>query len=142
MKEKESSETCAVNLECKESRWAWILFLIGIIATIGMRVIQPLNLINPLYGKLAWYVGVLGFFIFFLFKFRADHKRAKRIKESEIFRKLQKKEVLTKEDCSVVNSIFCSLTSKKDRLNFFFIAFFSIVALIIALFFDLKGLFM
>lgn len=132
-------KNCPEYKYCRDSLFSWILFIIALIATIAMRIIEPLNIIDSLYGKLAWYIGVTGFFIFFLYKFVIDHKRQKKIKKSRIFSKIRHHKQLSKEDYSLLDAIFCSLISRKDKLNFFFIATFSILALIIALYFDVFG---
>ena len=43
-----------------------VIAIIGIIATIAIRIVTVLMHWNPFYGKLAWYIGVGGFIIFLL----------------------------------------------------------------------------
>jgi len=38
-------------------------FILGLIATISIRIVTVLMQLNPVYGKVAWYMGV-GFFNF------------------------------------------------------------------------------
>lgn len=128
---------CYEYLDCRESSWSWILFAVGIVATIATRVIQPLNIINPLYGKIAWYTGILGFFVFFLFQYRAHHNRHKVIEEQRLIPKIKNKQTFSKEDYEALNALFCDVTSKQDKINFIFISIFSVLALVIALVFDI-----
>ena len=57
---------------CKESVASWVLFFIALIAVISLRAVNLLLGVNPFFAKALWYVGVIGFFIFFVYKFRYD----------------------------------------------------------------------
>ncbi len=122
--------------ECRDTLKSWLFFVTALIATIAMRIIGPLDIIDPSYGKIAWYIGVTGFFIFFMYKFLIDRKRSQLIKRQDLVVKIQQNKSLNKEDYSIMNSVLCGLISNKDKINFFFISAFSIIALIIALYFD------
>lgn len=61
---------CVEYKRCRDSYVSWIFFAIGLVATIAMRVVTVLIHMSPLYGKIAWYIGVGGFFVFFIYKFR------------------------------------------------------------------------
>jgi len=128
---------CPLKEHCKDTKTSWVFFIIGLIATISMRVIEPLNLLSSIYGKAAWYAGVLGFFIFFSYKYVADRKRNKLIKEQELLSKVQNKETLNENDYASLSAILCSLSSEKDRINFIFIAVLSILALLTVFIIDL-----
>ena len=131
---------CSQQEKCKDSFTAWIFFIIGLIATIAIRVVIVLTHINPVYGKIAWYVGVCGFFIFFVYKYRVAKARSRLIGQRGLIEKIQDERPLTKEDYSLVGAILCSLSSGKERINYFFIFVLSAAALILAIYFDfLKG---
>ena len=133
---KRCKKPCPEYKECKDTVTSWLFFVTAIIATIAMRVIGPLDLLDPIYGKVAWYIGVTGFFIFFLYKFIIDHKRSQLIKKQNLIQKVRQNKRFDKEDYSLMNAIMCGLISNKDKINFFFISAFSIIALVIALYFD------
>jgi hypothetical protein len=65
---------CFQKKNCSNSFVSWIFFIIGLIATVAIRVVTVLMNINPLYGKIAWYVGVGGFLLFFIYKFNVNRK--------------------------------------------------------------------
>ena len=123
--------------ECNDDKKSWIFFVIGLIATVAVRIIALLNAIDPFYGKLAWYIGVAGFFVFFLYKFNIYHKNQSIILEQGLLTKLRHNKMLNKEDKMVINSFLCAMTSQKDKINFFVIFSVSALAMIIALYFDL-----
>lgn len=125
---------------CGDSFVSWVFFAIGLIATISMRVIEPLNIIDPIYGKISWYIGVTGFFIFFQYKFISYKKRSDLVMKEDLISKIRSKGNFEDRDYSTLNEILCSITSKKDRMNFIFIAVLSILALLLVVFFDLMKL--
>ena len=128
---------CSEYRNCKDSFVSWIFFIIGLIATVAIRVVTVLIGLNPVYGKIAWYIGVAGFFVFFVYKFRVNQTRSKLISQQDLVDKINQKKQLTNEDYSLISSILCGLSSKKERINYFFIFVLSAVALILAVYIDL-----
>ncbi|MCD5384237.1 hypothetical protein LR066_05735 [candidate division WOR-3 bacterium] len=127
---------CSEDKRCKESYISWIFFIIGLLATTAMRVVTVLADFNPVYGKIAWYVGVGGFFAFFIYRFRVTQARSNLINQRSLAYKIRHKEQLTKEDYSLIRDILCSISSNKERINYFFIFALSAVALILAIYLD------
>ena len=128
---------CPEYSRCRESYVSWFFFIIGLIATIAMRVVTVLMDLNPVYGKIAWYVGVGGFFLFFIYKFKVNQTRSKIIKERNLVDKITDQKHLTEDDYNLIGAILCSLSSNKERVNYFFIFGLSAVVLILAIYFDL-----
>ncbi|MDP8249191.1 MAG: hypothetical protein P9M00_13710 [Candidatus Tritonobacter lacicola] len=133
----EKCESCTEYSRCRDSLHSWIYFIIGLIATIAIRVVVIFQNVAPIYGKVAWYVGVVGFFVFFLYKFRVGHEREKHIERSGLVDKIDGREVLEEKDYENLGAILCSLSSRKERVNFFFIFATSVLAIALALYFDL-----
>lgn len=127
---------CVEYKRCEDSRISWVFFIIGLIATIAIRVVTVLMHVDPVYAKVAWYIGVGGFFIFFVYKFRVNQTRARLIDESNLLDKIQREVQLTKEDFDLISAILCGLSSKKERINYFFIFGLSAIALLLAVYFD------
>lgn len=127
---------CSEYKNCRDSFTSWIFLIIGMVATIALRVVTVLIYVKPIYGQIAWYIGVSGFFIFFVYKFMIDRARYKLIVRKGLMDKIVHGDQITEDDRQLINSILCSLDSNKDRINYFLIFFSSAVALIIALYFD------
>ncbi|MCM8827572.1 MAG: hypothetical protein NC904_08690 [Candidatus Omnitrophica bacterium] len=106
------------------------------ISTIAVRIVTVLMHIKPVYGKVAWYIGVLGFLIFFLYKFKVERIRHKLILKNRLMDKIFKGDNITENDYRLIGYILCALSSNKDRINYFLIFFSSTVAIIVALYFD------
>jgi hypothetical protein len=127
---------CSEYKNCSDSFKAWIFFIIGLIATVSVRLVSLFMDYNVIYAKMAWYAGVIGFFIFFLYKFRVEANRAKLIIEKNLMIKIRDNKQLEKDDYGLVGSILCGLSSNKDRINYIFIFGSSILALLFAIYMD------
>ena len=127
---------CVERRRCRDSFASWIFFIIGLIATIAIRVVTVLINVDPIYAKIAWYIGIGGFFIFFVYKFKVSQTRSKLIEQRKLVDKISQKSQLTKEDYDLISAILCSLSSKKERINYLFIFGLSAIALILAIYFD------
>jgi len=92
--------------------------------------------LDPVYGKIAWYVGVGGFFLFFAYKFKINQSKSKIITQKKLVDRLLDQKQLTKEENELTAAILCSLNSRKERLNYFFIFTLSAISLIVAIYFD------
>ena len=131
--------SCRFYRGCKESFNSWIYFIVGLIATIAIRVVLIFHALHPIYGKIAWYVGVTGFFMFFLYKFRVNSRRQREIKRLGLHEKIGRREPLGEKDYENIGLILCSLASNKEKINYMFIFATSVIALVIAVYFDFVG---
>lgn len=128
---------CKELNRCKDSFTSWIFFIIGLIATISMRIVTVMTDINPLYGKITWYLGVLGFFLFFIYQYRIYKSRNKLIIESKITEKTASRLPLEPSDYDLLQYVLCSLSKTKETFNYLFIFASSGIALATALYFDI-----
>ncbi|MCF7898295.1 MAG: hypothetical protein K9L87_06055 [Candidatus Omnitrophica bacterium] len=127
---------CFQKKNCSNSFVSWIFFIIGLIATVAIRVVTVLMNINPLYGKIAWYVGVGGFLLFFIYKFNANRRLSNLIDGENLVEKTRGQKPLSVQEYNLIAGILCSLKSEKERINYFFIFVVSAVALFLAVYFD------
>jgi hypothetical protein len=127
---------CNERKRCRDSSLSWVFFILGLLATIAVRVVNVLMHINPIYGKISWYAGVSGFFLFFLYKFNVNRSRMKRIKQQNIVEKMNQEKPLSENDYQLISQMLCALSSNKEKINYLFIFGLSALALIIALYID------
>ena len=127
---------CEEYKNCKDSINSWLFFIVGLVATIAIRVVTVLIHLNPLYAKIAWYLGVGGFTIFFVYKFRVSQARLKLINQNHLMEKINQRKQFTKEDYSLLGAILCGINSTKERMNYLFIFALSAIALVLALYMD------
>lgn len=105
-------------------------FWIGIIATIAYRLIIFLNSYTPLGVKIAWYIGTVGFVLYFAHRFKISAKREKLIKKYGLIEKINNLPNLSAEEKSATNYIVYSLSSSLERWNYIFIFIASGLALV------------
>ena len=127
---------CSERKNCSDSFTSWIFFIIGIIATIAIRVVTVLVHVNPVYSKIAWYVGVGGFFAFFVYKFRINKSRSRVITDRKLLEKVKDRKTLKDEDYNLIAAILCSLNSRKETINYIFIFGLSAIAILLAVYMD------
>ncbi len=128
--------TCSEYKNCRDSFASWVFFIIGLIATVAIRVVTVLIHLDPIYAKVAWYVGVAGFFVFFIYKFKVSQARTRSISQRNLVDKINREEQLSQEDFGLIGVILCGLSSRKERINYIFIFALSAVALILAIYMD------
>lgn len=128
---------CPEHKRCREGRLSWVFFIIGMIATIALRVVTVLAHVKPIYGQVAWYIGVAGFFVFFIYKFKVERARYRLIVKKKLMDKISQGDNIIRDDRQLLESILCSLSSNKDRINYIVIFTSSALALIVALYFDI-----
>ena len=128
--------SCPEARRCAENSVSLVFFFIGIIATISVRAVMVLVHINPVYGQAAWYIGVTGFLVYFLYKFRVDRARSELIDRAGLMAKMSSGGNLSAEDRDTIRAILCALRSKRDSINYLFIFASSALALILAVYLD------
>jgi hypothetical protein len=134
--EKKQCISCSEYKNCRDSLTSWFFFIIGLIATVAIRVVTVLIHLNPIYAKIAWYIGVAGFLAFFIYKFKIHQARSKIIRQRGLLDKISHNAALTEQDYSVIGAILCGLSSRKERINYVFIFGLSALALILAVYMD------
>ncbi len=128
---------CFKMKKCKEKSLTWLFFFIALVATVSIRAVNVVLDSHPVLAKTFWYVGIVGFFIFFVYKFKSDNILHKELESSNLVNKVLNKENLSNHDYEVIGTVLCRLRSKKDKINYFFIFFFSGVALIWGMYVDI-----
>lgn len=121
---------------CRDESTSWFFIIIGFISTVAIRVVTVLMDINPIFGKVAWYIGVTGFFVFFMYKFKIFKYRSKLIDDAKLLEKVNGCAPLTDDDYEIISVILCKIRSNKERINFLFIFIVSGLSLLIATYFD------
>ena len=127
---------CVEYKRCKDSAASLVFFIIGLIAIVAVRAVTILEHVKPIYGKMAWYVGILGFFVYFAYKYKIEYNRSRLIKTSKLVDKILHGGSIEKEDRQTIGSVLCALSSSKDRINYFIIFSSSAVVLVIAFYLD------
>lgn len=114
-----------------------LYFWAGIIATLVYRLIIILNFYSPAWVKIAWYVGTIGFIVYFWHRYRISETRSRLIREQGLAGKVSKMNGLTEPDRQAFQYILSTLVSTKEKWNYIAIFVFSGLALIVGVILDL-----
>jgi len=112
-------------------------FWAGIIATVAYRIIVVLNYYSPFWVKVAWYVGTVGFILYFGHRFNIARKRANLVKNYKLVEEIDKvKNIDSQKKLALHYLVKTSLTSK-SRWNSAVIFILSLLALFVGIFMDI-----
>ena len=111
-------------------------FWTGILATVAYRIIIILNFYSSFWVKVSWYIGTIGFIIYFIHRYKITHKRDKMIEDNNLVEKVEKIDALSEDDKARMRYIFKTLSSSKAKYNYYAIFVLSGLALIIGIIFD------
>ncbi len=133
---KNKCENCQVVRMCRDSAYSWVFLFVGVIATISIRVVNLVLHFGSFWPKFFWYLGVAGFFLYFLYKFREDKILRRSLKKHQIQKSLSAGQALSPKQEEFLKDMFCRLQSNKDAINYFFIFSSSAIVLILAIYQD------
>ena len=111
-------------------------FLIGVIATIAYRIIIVLSDGNVFWLKLFWYVGTIGFIVYFSHRYNISEKRAKIINDLKLDEKIRNVNNLSEEEKSAMEYIFDSLKVSSEKWIYIIIFVSSALALAAGIYMD------
>jgi len=86
--------------------------------------------------KFFWYLGVAGFFFYFLYKFRQDKLLRQELERYQIQDKVLNSQALDSSEREFLLTMLCRLRSNKDAINYFFIFSSSAIVMILAVYQD------
>ncbi len=112
-------------------------FLAGIIATIAYRIIIILNFYSPLWVRIAWYVGTIGFVFYFGHRFNIARKRASMVKDYRLVEAIDKANNIEPEKKLALDYLVKTSLTSKSRWNSAVIFILSFIALLVGIFMDI-----
>ncbi len=114
-------------------------FIAGMVATIAYRIIIVLNFYNPLWVKISWYIGTVGFIFYFGHRFRVAQKRANLVKDLQLIEAVEKIESMDAQKKLALHYLVKTSLTSKSRWNSAIIFILSLLALIIGIALDISG---
>jgi len=111
-------------------------FWTGILSTFLYRAIIVLTNYSAAWTKAAWYVGTVGFVIYFAHRFQISEQREHLVVENKLIEKTSKLEGLSDDDRAAMEYIFKTLVSSKERWNYIFIFTTSGLAVLLGIYLD------
>jgi hypothetical protein len=112
----------------------YLFFIAGISATIAYRITPFLT---PFWVKVSWYIGTVGFIIYFWHRSHIENKRAKLVQDYQLNEAVEKSDLQGEQKVAISYLVKTSLTSKA-RYNSAFIVIVSALALLFSIALDLR----
>ncbi len=106
-------------------------FVIGLVSALSFRSLMALKELQPDMFRLVWYVGLVGYILFFSFRYFISSKRKKAIIDYNLLAKLQSGENLSEDDRQVVTYLLSSLQKSRENINYLFIFATSSIAILL-----------
>ena len=110
-------------------------FAIGLLSALSFRALMAIKDMQPHMFRPVWYLGIIGYILFFGFRYSITLKRKKAISEFNLIAKLENGDELTSDDRQVVTYILSSLQKSRENLNYLFIFTTSAIAIFLDLLF-------
>jgi hypothetical protein len=112
-------------------------FWTGIVATIAYRIVIFFSNANPMVPRLIWYVGTVGFIIYFIHRYDVARRRTRVISELHLADKVPQLKELSDQDRAGLQYVFATLKSSREKWNYYVIFTSSALALLVALWQDI-----
>lgn len=106
----------------------YCFFALGIISAIAFRAIIVLQHIEPSWVRPIWYVGTIGYIIFFLYRYVIAKKRKATVERFQLINKIKAQACLTDEDREVVIYLLSSIKKSPEDINYLIIFLLSLMA--------------
>ena len=105
-------------------------FILGLLSAIAFRIIIVFQHIEPTWVRPVWYAGILGYIVFFLYRYYISRKRKKAIRDYDLINKLKTDACLSDKDREIATYLLSSIHKSMEDLNYFIIFILSILAII------------
>ena len=115
----------------------WFFFVIGIVATLAYRIIIVLNFYDPSWVKISWYIGTVGFILYFAYLYSLQSRRSDLAKEYDLLNVVKGMKGIKEKQKKALRYIVKSNMTSKAKWNSAVIFILSLLALIIGIILDL-----
>ena len=115
-------------------------FWSGIIATLAYRIIIVLNFYSPLWVKVSWYIGTIGFIIYFWHRSGIQKKRADLVDDHQLLELADSVQKGTEKQKEALMYIVRTTKTSKAQWNSRFIFMLSVLALVVGILLDVGKL--
>ncbi len=120
-------------------RFTIIAFMvIGLVSAISFRTLTIVHALRPEWMRGIWYFGVIGYILFFAYRYYISIKRKRAIAENRLQEKVTNG-ALSDDDRELINYVLASIMKSKENINYLFIFAMSIIAIVVDIFLNLQG---
>ena len=104
-------------------------FILGLLSSVAFRAIIVLYKLQPAWVRPVWYFGVIGYLVFFLYRYCISQRRKRTIARSGIIEKLRDGRALDVDDREAALYLLRSVNKSPEDWNYFAIFVLSIIAI-------------
>jgi hypothetical protein len=104
-------------------------FVLGLLSAVAFRSIIVFQHLEPSWVRPVWYIGTIGYFLFFLYRYMITKKRKRTIEEYRLLEKLKANACLADEDREAVLYLLSSIKLSLEDINYALIFILSIIAI-------------
>ncbi len=110
----------------------WIthgVFALGIFSSLAFRAIPVMDHLLASWVRPVWYAGVLGYVIFFFYRYRVSRRRRRTVREFRLIESLEGEEDLSADQRRAARYLLDSLVESREVHNYYAIFILSGVAI-------------
>lgn len=104
-------------------------FLLGLLSSVAFRAIILLQRYEPAWVRPVWYFGVLGYMLFFMYRYYISQRRKHAISDSDLIEKIRTGEPLSQENREAALYLLKSVRASQEDWNYLAIFILSIIAI-------------
>ena len=104
-------------------------FLLGLLSSVAFRAIILLQKYEPTWVRPVWYFGVLGYMLFFMYRYYISQRRKHAIAHSDIIEKIRTGEALNQDEREAALYLLKSVRASQEDWNYLAIFVLSIAAI-------------
>ncbi len=104
-------------------------FLLGLLSSVAFRAIILLQKYEPTWVRPVWYFGVVGYMLFFMYRYYISQRRKHAIAHTQVIEKIRAGEVLNQDEREAALYLLKSVRASQEDWNYLAIFVLSIVAI-------------
>lgn len=104
-------------------------FLLGLLSSVAFRAIILFQKFNPAWVRPVWYFGVIGYMLFFMYRYYISLRRKRAIAQSNIIAKIRDGATLSDDDRDAALYLLNSVRKSQEDWNYLAIFVLSLVAI-------------
>jgi hypothetical protein len=104
-------------------------FVLGLLSSVAFRAIILFQKFCPGWVRPIWYFGVIGYMLFFMYRYSISLRRKRTIRQASIVEKLKAGAALSPDDRNAVLYLLSSIQKSPEDWNYLAIFILSIVAI-------------
>jgi hypothetical protein len=106
-----------------------LFFAIGLVSAFCFRALIVFQHLYPAGVRVVWYVGTVGYFTFFMYRYYIAAKRRRSVTRFNLLEKIQRSD-LNDEDKEVTLYLLSSIRKSRESVNYLFIFVLSFIAVL------------